>query len=83
MVVFEPSLVDPVNSFPSEAQRIDVATRTVTSQKIHAFATGRIITTRHDSVADKLLVAYLKSTGRSFFSTDPYPGYAISLLDYR
>jgi hypothetical protein len=84
-------LVDPNDSYSSSgvcaksclAQRIDVATRTVTSQKLDTLAAGRIIATRHDSVADKLVVGYMKLTNGYYSPRDPYPGYGVTLLDYR
>jgi hypothetical protein len=83
-------LVDPVNSSLSDVctksclvQRIDVSSRSVTSQKLHSFAAGRIIVTRYDRIADKLLVGYMKGTGKYYISSDPYPGYELTLLDYQ
>jgi hypothetical protein len=82
-------LVDPSDTFagnPCEknciAQRIDLESRAVTSQRIHTLSASRIVVTRHDPIAAKLLVGYIKATDSYYLPNDPYPGYQIALLDY-
>lgn len=62
-------------------QRVDIASRTVESQRMHSLDMGAAVVVRHDPVSSALLVGY-RLPGDYYFPGDPYPGFAVSLLDY-
>jgi hypothetical protein len=64
------------------AQRIDVPTRTVLSQKQYTLGIARVVAAAHDAASSSLVLGY-GYLGMSGYPFDPPAGYRVELLAYQ
>lgn len=63
-------------------QKVDVASRTVTSQSIVRLGMARVVAFRNDSIGKSAVVGYVIGKNSYYSASDPYPGYQVSIVPY-
>ncbi len=52
------------------------------SQSIVQVKAAAIVAFRNDPVAKSAVIGYIVGTGSYYFSSDPYPGYRVTVVPY-